>query len=174
MVNAVGSVGSAVGKGWLLDVDAIVLDEVHYLNDISRGMIWEEIVSSFTCCTAFGTSIASYLYMCEVDLGVHSFLICLGASKFPKICGALSSFLQITMPSAVLQSRGHPYRNTHLKSTKTNIFFLLNTIRVLLHLRLVIASLNQKKLLILCKCQHVLVITNCQSALHKLSNQWSE
>jgi hypothetical protein len=70
MVDAVGSVGSAVGKGWLLDVDAIVLDEVHYLSDISRGTVWEETVSSFTCRTAFGSSIISYPYMCEVDLVV--------------------------------------------------------------------------------------------------------
>lgn len=30
----------------LFHVDAIVLDEVHYLSDISRGTVWEEIVSS--------------------------------------------------------------------------------------------------------------------------------
>ncbi|XP_057795868.1 DExH-box ATP-dependent RNA helicase DExH15 chloroplastic-like isoform X2 [Salvia miltiorrhiza] len=28
----------------LSDVDVIVLDEVHYLSDISRGTVWEEIV----------------------------------------------------------------------------------------------------------------------------------
>lgn len=44
-VDAVGSVGSTTGKGWLVDVDAIVLDEVHYLSDISRGTVWEETVS---------------------------------------------------------------------------------------------------------------------------------
>lgn len=31
----------------LSDVDVIVLDEVHYLSDISRGTVWEEIVSNF-------------------------------------------------------------------------------------------------------------------------------
>lgn len=31
----------------LLHVDVIVLDEVHYLSDISRGTVWEEIVRSF-------------------------------------------------------------------------------------------------------------------------------
>lgn len=31
------------GSG-LLHVDVIVLDEVHYLSDISRGTVWEEIV----------------------------------------------------------------------------------------------------------------------------------
>lgn len=29
----------------LSHVDVIVLDEVHYLSDISRGTVWEEIVS---------------------------------------------------------------------------------------------------------------------------------
>ena len=34
------------GSG-LFHVDVIVLDEVHYLSDISRGTVWEEIVSKF-------------------------------------------------------------------------------------------------------------------------------
>lgn len=41
---SVGMVSSASG---LFDVDVIVLDEVHYLSDISRGTVWEEIVSAF-------------------------------------------------------------------------------------------------------------------------------
>lgn len=32
------------GSG-LFQVDVIVLDEVHFLSDISRGTVWEEIVS---------------------------------------------------------------------------------------------------------------------------------
>lgn len=31
----------------LFEVDVIVLDEVHYLSDISRGTVWEEIVCDF-------------------------------------------------------------------------------------------------------------------------------
>lgn len=31
-------------QGGLFQVDVIVLDEVHYLSDISRGTVWEEIV----------------------------------------------------------------------------------------------------------------------------------
>ena len=31
----------------LFHVDVIVLDEVHYLSDISRGTVWEEIVRTF-------------------------------------------------------------------------------------------------------------------------------
>lgn len=27
-----------------MDVDVVVLDEVHYLSDISRGTVWEETV----------------------------------------------------------------------------------------------------------------------------------
>lgn len=33
----------------LFHVDVIVLDEVHYLSDISRGTVWEEIVSAYCC-----------------------------------------------------------------------------------------------------------------------------
>lgn len=38
------SVGMASSGTGLFHVDAIVLDEVHYLSDISRGTVWEEIV----------------------------------------------------------------------------------------------------------------------------------
>ncbi|KAL9275317.1 DExH-box ATP-dependent RNA helicase DExH15 chloroplastic-like protein, partial [Drosera capensis] len=38
------SIGVASSGGGLFDVDVIVLDEVHYLSDISRGTVWEEIV----------------------------------------------------------------------------------------------------------------------------------
>ncbi|KAG9155533.1 hypothetical protein Leryth_009941 [Lithospermum erythrorhizon] len=38
------SVGRVSSDGGLLLVDVIVLDEVHYLSDISRGTVWEEIV----------------------------------------------------------------------------------------------------------------------------------
>lgn len=115
--------------------------------------------SSFSLIALIASTNGFFAESSELEGDIDSFLVCLGASEVPKIYGALSSFLQITMPSAVPQSRGHPYLNTHLKSTKTNIFFLLNTILALFHLRLVIASLNQKELLMLCKCQQVLVIT---------------
>ncbi|KAK4402874.1 DExH-box ATP-dependent RNA helicase DExH15 chloroplastic [Sesamum angolense] len=38
------SVGMASSESALAHVDVIVLDEVHYLSDISRGTVWEEIV----------------------------------------------------------------------------------------------------------------------------------
>ncbi|KAI4383551.1 hypothetical protein MLD38_009377 [Melastoma candidum] len=41
MYQSVGKVSSGSG---LLHLDVIVLDEVHYLSDISRGTVWEEIV----------------------------------------------------------------------------------------------------------------------------------
>ena len=34
-------------QGGLFQVDVIVLDEVHYLSDISRGTVWEEIVRNY-------------------------------------------------------------------------------------------------------------------------------
>ncbi|KAL5722386.1 DExH-box ATP-dependent RNA helicase DExH15 chloroplastic [Ranunculus cassubicifolius] len=41
LYQSVGTVSSGSG---LSSVDVIVLDEVHYLSDISRGTVWEEIV----------------------------------------------------------------------------------------------------------------------------------
>eukprot|EP00267_Zea_mays_P021926 XP_008646225.1 DExH-box ATP-dependent RNA helicase DExH15 chloroplastic isoform X2 [Zea mays] len=38
------SVGMTASEGRLFQVDVIVLDEVHYLSDISRGTVWEETV----------------------------------------------------------------------------------------------------------------------------------
>ncbi|KAL7132990.1 hypothetical protein ABFS83_12G110900 [Erythranthe nasuta] len=38
------SVGMASSESALSHVDVIILDEVHYLSDISRGTVWEEIV----------------------------------------------------------------------------------------------------------------------------------
>ncbi|XP_020187629.1 DExH-box ATP-dependent RNA helicase DExH15 chloroplastic [Aegilops tauschii subsp. strangulata] len=38
------SVGMSASDGRLFEVDVIVLDEVHYLSDISRGTVWEETV----------------------------------------------------------------------------------------------------------------------------------
>lgn len=43
------SVGMVSSDGGLFHVDVIVLDEVHYLSDLSRGTVWEEIVSTFSC-----------------------------------------------------------------------------------------------------------------------------
>ncbi|KAM7250800.1 hypothetical protein ACFE04_022683 [Oxalis oulophora] len=38
------SVGMVASDGGLFHVNVIVLDEVHYLSDISRGTVWEEII----------------------------------------------------------------------------------------------------------------------------------
>lgn len=42
------SVGNVSSGSGLFHVDVIVLDEVHYLSDISRGTVWEEIVSTIS------------------------------------------------------------------------------------------------------------------------------
>lgn len=50
------SVGMISSASRLFHVDVIVLDEVHYLSDISRGTVWEEIVSNAIvslCCLKF-------------------------------------------------------------------------------------------------------------------------
>lgn len=39
--------------GRLMNVDVVVLDEVHYLSDISRGTVWEETVLSNTLSPVF-------------------------------------------------------------------------------------------------------------------------
>lgn len=55
------SVGIASSDGGLLHVDVIVLDEVHYLSDISRGTVWEEIVCVFWICKFFTSQFVSSL-----------------------------------------------------------------------------------------------------------------
>lgn len=53
----------------LFNVDVIVLDEVHYLSDISRGTVWEEIVRGFpalifvakTNCWVYSNCMYTYL-----------------------------------------------------------------------------------------------------------------
>lgn len=44
------SIGMISSASRLFQVDVIVLDEVHYLSDISRGTVWEEIVSNARFC----------------------------------------------------------------------------------------------------------------------------
>ena len=41
------SIDNASSGSGLFHVDVIVLDEVHYLSDIDRGTVWEEVVSKF-------------------------------------------------------------------------------------------------------------------------------
>ena len=53
------SVGIVSSGSGLFDVDAIVLDEVHYLSDISRGTVWEEIVG-LPSLFSFSTSLAGW------------------------------------------------------------------------------------------------------------------
>lgn len=52
----------------LFRVDVIVLDEVHYLSDISRGTVWEEIVCKYlilsspviNCTVKYWNKVANY------------------------------------------------------------------------------------------------------------------
>jgi superfamily II RNA helicase len=37
------SAGGTAGDGALADVGLVVLDEVHYLSDMDRGTVWEEV-----------------------------------------------------------------------------------------------------------------------------------
>jgi superfamily II RNA helicase len=66
------SVGMASSGTGLFHVDAIVLDEVHYLSDISRGTVWEEIVSFFSHCFS---SFLQRLYLLSVSKLVSVFQI---------------------------------------------------------------------------------------------------
>lgn len=55
------SVGMDSSENALSHVDVIVLDEVHYLSDISRGTVWEEIVSG--CYTHITVKIYKFAYV---------------------------------------------------------------------------------------------------------------
>lgn len=59
------SVGMVSSESGLFDVDVIVLDEVHYLSDISRGTVWEEIVSTFLI---HNSVFISFIHSYEVKL----------------------------------------------------------------------------------------------------------
>lgn len=50
------SIGTMEERDQLHNVCAIVLDEVHYLSDISRGTVWEEVVI-----TDFGSRVSERL-----------------------------------------------------------------------------------------------------------------
>lgn len=69
------SVGNVSSGSGLVNVDVIVLDEVHYLSDISRGTVWEEIVSMIYCLSC-------------ITVFAHD-LACLISLKFVCICFVL-------------------------------------------------------------------------------------
>ncbi|KAE8732111.1 DEAD-box ATP-dependent RNA helicase ISE2 [Hibiscus syriacus] len=98
------SVGMASSGNGLFDVDVIVLDEVHYLSDISRGTVWEEIV----------------IY-CPKEVQ----LICLSAtvSNPDELAGWIG---QIHGKTELVTSSWRPVPLTWHFSTKTSLFPLLN------------------------------------------------
>lgn len=57
------SVGMASSGSGLFDVDVVVLDEVHYLSDIYRGTVWEEIVSAYFT-HLWLRFFSAYIYIC--------------------------------------------------------------------------------------------------------------
>ncbi|GMI90140.1 INCREASED SIZE EXCLUSION LIMIT 2, PIGMENT DEFECTIVE 317, EMBRYO DEFECTIVE 25 [Hibiscus trionum] len=98
------SVGMASSGSGLFHVDAIVLDEVHYLSDISRGTVWEEIV----------------IY-CPKEVQ----LICLSATVAnpDELAGWIG---QIHGKTELVTSSWRPVPLTWHFSTKTSLFRLLN------------------------------------------------
>lgn len=98
------SVGKASSGSGLLHVDVIVLDEVHYLSDISRGTVWEEIV----------------IY-CPKDVQ----LICLSATVAnpDELAGWIG---QIHGKTELVTSSKRPVPLTWHFSTKTSLVSLLN------------------------------------------------
>ncbi|XP_039055114.1 DExH-box ATP-dependent RNA helicase DExH15 chloroplastic-like isoform X2 [Hibiscus syriacus] len=98
------SVGMASSGNGLFDVDVIVLDEVHYLSDISRGTVWEEIV----------------IY-CPKEVQ----LICLSATVAnpDELAGWVG---QIHGKTELVTSSWRPVPLTWHFSTKTSLFPLLN------------------------------------------------
>ncbi|KAE8713531.1 DEAD-box ATP-dependent RNA helicase ISE2 [Hibiscus syriacus] len=98
------SVGMASSGSGLFHVDVIVLDEVHYLSDISRGTVWEEIV----------------IY-CPKEVQ----LICLSATVAnpDELAGWIG---QIHGKTELVTSSWRPVPLTWHFSTKTSLFQLLN------------------------------------------------
>ncbi|XVF84866.1 hypothetical protein PTKIN_Ptkin17bG0073600 [Pterospermum kingtungense] len=98
------SVGMASSGSGLFHVDVIVLDEVHYLSDISRGTVWEEIV----------------IY-CPKEVQ----LICLSATVAnpDELAGWIS---QIHGKTELVTSSWRPVPLTWHFSTKTSLLPLLN------------------------------------------------
>ncbi|MBA0596484.1 DExH-box ATP-dependent RNA helicase DExH15 chloroplastic [Gossypium raimondii] len=98
------SVGMASSGSGLFHVDVIVLDEVHYLSDISRGTVWEEIV----------------IY-CPKEVQ----LICLSATVAnpDELAGWIG---QIHGNTELVTSSWRPVPLTWHFSTKTSLFPLLN------------------------------------------------
>ncbi|KAK8643543.1 hypothetical protein V6N13_012834 [Hibiscus sabdariffa] len=98
------SVGMASSGSGLFHVDVIVLDEVHYLSDISRGTVWEEIVIH-----------------CPKEVQ----LICLSATVAnpDELAGWIS---QIHGKTELVTSSWRPVPLTWHFSTKTSLFRLLN------------------------------------------------
>lgn len=98
------SVGLASSESAVSNVDVIVLDEVHYLSDISRGTVWEEIV----------------IY-CPKDVQ----LICLSATVAnpDELAGWIG---QIHGETELVTSSKRPVPLTWHFSTKTDLLPLLN------------------------------------------------
>ncbi|KAL3501264.1 hypothetical protein ACH5RR_035713 [Cinchona calisaya] len=98
------SVGVVSSESGLLHVDVIVLDEVHYLSDISRGTVWEEIV----------------IY-CPKEVQ----LICLSATVAnpDELAGWIN---QIHGKTELVTSSKRPVPLTWHFSTKTALLLLLN------------------------------------------------
>ncbi|XAR48028.1 RNA helicase [Bertholletia excelsa] len=98
------SVGMVSSESGLFHVDVIVLDEVHYLSDISRGTVWEEIV----------------IY-CPKEVQ----LICLSATVAnpDELAGWIA---QIHGKTELVSSSKRPVPLTWHFSTKTSLLPLLN------------------------------------------------
>jgi len=106
-------------------------------------------------------------------LSHHGWLFYLGASDVPKSYGALSSFLQMPIPSAVPPSRGPPIQILTLKFTKTDYDLLEQHLR----LRLVLSFSKPNSIVEFKDTQVpslVLAVTIVNLFLCRLSNQWFE
>lgn len=69
------SVGMASSESGLFHVDVIVLDEVHYLSDISRGTVWEEIVS--ICYLGFSFVVSNLVtHVLLIELCIFQVIYC--------------------------------------------------------------------------------------------------
>lgn len=79
------SVGVASSRSGLFHVDVIVLDEVHYLSDISRGTVWEEIVSTFSFYCLMLLCICDYFVIIQTT-DYHNLQVIYCPKKVQLIC----------------------------------------------------------------------------------------
>lgn len=50
------------GADLIRDIEWVIFDEVHYINDLERGVVWEEVrvLRIYASCLCYGTCVAGF------------------------------------------------------------------------------------------------------------------